>query len=1076
MAVAAYGTMAGTGVANMVLLNNCDENQLIGNLKKRLRKGLIYTYIGDVLVSVNPYKPLPIYSEKLMMQYYSKNDVEDMPHVYATSANAFKSLKEYHREQCILISGESGAGKTEASKRVLQFIATASRGVESIKDKLIVSNSVLEAFGNAKTTNNDNSSRFGKYMDVQFDLLGRPVGGNVLNYLLEKSRVVKHRCHERNYHIFYQLINGADEWLTQLLEIDKGVDYVYLKAGGHANGNQPEKEVDDDAIKYKETLKALQVLEFDLNEKMDVLKIVASILHLGNLVVNEYEGKSKIQNDGTTRIAAELLGVPKDDLAFALLNKTIEANGEVIRSHLDVATSNYARDALAKAIYSRLFEWLVSHINKTLQPTPTVLKRRHRLNKTKSIGILDIYGFEILQNNGFEQFCINYCNEKMQKFFVDLTLKAEQDEYLNEGVEWTPVKYFDNGIICEMIEDRNRGIISCLDDENLRRADASNGTFLHELAERIKDHEYFTCYQLADLRTKKKAISPMEFEIVHFAGTVRYDASEFLEKNNDPLFGDLSQVMSKSTNEIVKTIFSDCKTPNKKIPETTLKQFKKSLNLLIETLVTKQPSYIRCIKPNEDKDPDEFDWELVRNQVTFLGLGEILRIRKAGFAFRDLFASFLKRYKCLCPDTWPHWNYTFDAVDAVRRLVQYIGFTDKEYKIGKTKILIKHPKTVFEIEARFQKQKNAIATIIQKSWRGYRARKRFLLLKIAATRCQRAFRRRQRHRRLLKIKEYEIVTGRVILIQKNVRRFLAARKYRKMLNTIAIIRNFIKGFITRNGPPNEYNRRFIGYKRARYLVALSESLPKDLLSNKPYPVPPTCCSEAFEHIKRLHRVWLSRIYRLKLAKNPVLHEQLKFKLLASEIFNGKKASYPESVCYGFREDRHNVITGFKLCALSSGSSTGAAAEYLYATCVTKFDRRGYKPRPRILAITKDALMLAEKNDKIQKNKDVVPLRQITGLHMTDGLDGFLLIRVSDRLETCKGDILLEVPHLVECVTVVSKQVPGLAEFVNMKKSVCMQHRIRKSKNPGIVEFILVGDCQQKGVISKGSKGNLTITG
>ncbi|XP_050532975.1 unconventional myosin IC [Daktulosphaira vitifoliae] len=1070
--------MDSDGMANMVLLNKCDENQLIRNLKKRFQKGLIYTYIGDILVSVNPYRMLSIYTNKLIFKYYSKNDVEDMPHVFATSANAFKSLNEYHREQCILISGESGSGKTETSKKVLQFIATVSRGVETIKDKLIVSNIVLEAFGNAKTINNDNSSRFGKYMDVQFDQSGQPIGGNVLNYLLEKSRVVKHRGQERNYHIFYQLINGADEYLTQLLEIDKEVDYSYLKPYGYNYDNShPQKNHDEeDSIKYRETLEALQVLEFDLDEKMNILKIVASILHLGNIKINQCDGKCKIDNTSTMRIVTELLGVPEADLNFALTNKTIEANGEVIRSQLDLETSIYARDALAKAIYSRLFEWLVSHINKTLQPTSITPRKTNRNNKTKSIGILDIYGFEILQNNGFEQFCINYCNEKMQKFFVDMTLKAEQEEYLSEGVEWTPVKYFDNKIICDMIEDRNRGIISCLNDENLIQADASSVKFLHELSERIKDHEYFTCYELADLQSKKKAIALMEFEIVHFAGTVRYDASDFLEKNNDPLFCDLSQVMSKSTNEIIKVIFSDCKTPNKKIPETTLKQFKRSLNQLIKTLITKQPSYIRCIKPNDFKDPTEFNWELVRNQVTFLGLGEILRIRKAGFAFRDLFVSFLTRYKCLCPDTWPHWNKKFKPVEAVRRLIQYLGFTDNEYKIGKNKILIKHPKTVFDIETRFQSQRHILVTTIQSLWRGHITRKRFLKLKDVTIQCQRIFKERQRQRRLHKIKEYEIVSGRVILIQKNVRRFLAIRKYRKILNAMAVIRKFIRGFITRNEPPNKYNHRFIGYKRARFLISLSKSLPKNLISDQSWPEPPDCCSEALSHIKKLHRVWLSQVYRLELGKNPELYEQLKFKLHASDIFKGKKASYPESVRYKFQVNRDGFMTDFKLSTSSNDFDEGTINEYLYASWITKFDRRGYKPRKRLLIVTKDVLVFVEKTDKYSKTKDVVPLKYISGLQMTNGLDNFLLISVSNQLEFSKGDILLEVPYLIEFVTVIAKRICGQVEFADMQRNVYMQHRIKNMKNPGTIDFILVGDCKQKGVISRGNKGHLTITG
>ncbi|XP_003248976.4 unconventional myosin-Ic-like [Acyrthosiphon pisum] len=344
-----------------------------------------------------------------------------------------------------------------------------------------------------------------------------------------------------------------------------------------------------------------------------------------------------------------------------------------------------AKDALAKAIYSRLFEWLVTHINKTLKTS--VRKTDGRTSKNKSIGILDIYGFEILQNNGFEQFCINYCNEKLQKLFLDLTLKSEQQEYLSEGIEWTVVDYFDNGIICDMIEERHKGIISCLEDESLKQTDVCNNLILlNELARRFKEHEHFSCYQTAnDPQFKRTIILPTEFVIKHFAGTVTYNASSFLEKNNDSLFGNLSQIMSSSTNEIIKTIFSDCQTPNKKIPETTIKQFKKSLNRLINTLSSKEPSYIRCIKPNNYKESDNFDEEVISQQVKYMGLVEILRIRKAGFAYRGQFEVFLNRYKCLCPDTWPDWTRRFGgvAVDAVKRLIEHLQYTNEDYKIGK---------------------------------------------------------------------------------------------------------------------------------------------------------------------------------------------------------------------------------------------------------------------------------------------------------------------------------------------------------------------------------------------------------
>ncbi|XP_027849458.2 unconventional myosin IC [Aphis gossypii] len=1067
-----------TGIANMVLLENADEKILIENLKKRLRKNIIYTCIGEVLISVNPYKTLSIYSDKLMLKYYNKNYVEEIPHIFATSAKVFKSLKEYRREQCILISGESGSGKTEASKKVLEFIAKATHGdhiIQMIKDKLLVANLVLEAFGNAKTCNNDNSSRFGKYMDVEFNPMGQPIGGNILNYLLEKSRVVKQAKNERNYHIFYQLINGADKWLAELLEIDKDVDYFYVRTEKNDNDGFENETINEDSNKYKETLNALQILEFNLEEKMDILKIVASILHLGNVKVLERDQMSKIENISAIRIVADLLGVPKNDLILALTNKTIRAHGEVIQSHLDVEMSIFAKDALAKAIYSRLFEWLVMHINKTLKTT--VRKNSGRISKNKSIGILDIYGFEILEINGFEQFCINYCNEKLQKLFLDLTLKSEQEEYLSEGIEWTVVEYFDNGIICNMIEERHKGIISCLDDESLKQTDVCNNLiFLNELAKRFKEHEHFSCYQTAnDPLIKKTIILPTEFIIKHFAGAVTYDASNFLEKNNDFLFGNLSQIMSHSTNAIIKSIFSDCQTPNKKIPETTIKQFKKSLNRLINTLSSKEPSYIRCIKPNNYKESDNFDEEVISKQVKYMGLVEILRIRKAGFAYRGQFEIFLNRYKSLCPDTWPDWKRRYGgvAVEAVKRLIEHLQYTNEDYKIGKTKIMIKNPQTIFEIENRFQASKHTLATIIQSVWRGYMARKRYTKTRTLVIHCQRLARQRLRYRRSLQLRAFKLVTQKIVFVQKNIRRLLAVRAYNRTRNAGLTIINFIKGFLSRNDPPNAYNRRFIVYKQTKYLIELSEALPQSLIDYR-WPNPPNCCVEVSALLKAMHRDWLSRVYRANLAKSPETYERLKFKLTASEIFKGKKLIYPESLKFDFNIDRAGILQ--KLINTNQQNSENPKIVYLYASEVTKFDRRGYRPRVRILIITTENILIIKKSDKNQTIKDQLPLEHITNLQMTSGMDNFLLIKVSEKLEKSKGDVLLEVPYLVECVTALSKQAPGIVEFINMQENSCMKHDMKNSKNPGFIEFIPVAVSERKGEIRKGNNGNLTITG
>ncbi|CAH0715296.1 unnamed protein product, partial [Brenthis ino] len=1017
------------GVQDFVLLEDYrSEAAFIDNLRKRFSENIIYTYIGNVLISVNPYKNLPIYTEDKTKLYFKKAFFEAPPHVFAIADNAYRSLVYEHREQCILISGESGSGKTEASKKVLEYIAARTNhlhNVESVKDKLLQSNPLLEAFGNAKTHRNDNSSRFGKYMDIQFNYEGAPEGGHIWNYLLEKSRVVSQMSGERNFHIFYQLLAGGDQELLNQLKL-QGRPEVYKYT---INSESQVSQKLSDAEQFRTVQEAMKIIEIGSDEQKAIFDIVASILHLGNVkFVQNDKGYAEILNhDANSQNVAELLKVNTSKLREALISRTIEARGDVVTTPLDLDQAKYARDALAKAIYDKHFSWLVSRLNSSLAP-------KEKDPRSSVIGILDIYGFEIFPKNSFEQFCINFCNEKLQQLFIQLTLKSEQEEYLREGIEWEPVEYFNNIVICDLIEQRHRGIISILDDECLRPGDANDYSFLEKLSQRLDGHAHYKSHQKVDSRTQK-LMGRDEFCLVHYAGEVTYNVNTFIEKNNDLLFRDLQSLMATSGNNIVGSCFKDYNLASKKRPETAITQFKNSLNELIKILSSKEPSYIRCIKPNDFKMPMQFDDKLVSHQVKYLGLMENLRVRRAGFAYRRTYEAFLERYKCLSQDTWP--NYRGAARDGVQKLVEAMHYEREEYRMGNTKIFIRFPKTLFDTEDSFQLKKNDIATIIQSRWRGYYQRQQYLRMRAAA-----------------------------VVVQKWVRRFLAQRLRERRRKAADVIRAFIKGFITRNGPATPENRRFLGIAKVHWLKRLSKSLPSHLLDLS-WPICPATCQEASKYLQHLHRLHLSRKYRLALS--PEDKKQFELKVLAEKIFKGKKNSYPGSVRERFQWDRLNEEQRVLRNTFMASPAWPAGEKLIYSCEAVKYDRRGYKPRPRALLASDHALYVldaaARKTFKLKHRLPLDKLRVVV-THETDDL---VLVKIPQDLKKDKGDLIISVSHVIEALTIVTDYTkkPEIIEIVDTRT---IAHNLVNGKQGGTIE-VTTGP---QPTIHRAKSGNLLV--
>ncbi|KAL5292703.1 MYO1H family protein [Megaselia abdita] len=1016
------------GLQDFVLLENYQsEEAFIDNLRKRFQENLIYTYIGQVLISVNPYKDLPIYSDNDIKEYRRKHFFEAPPHVFAVSENAFRNLIEENRPQCVLISGESGSGKTEASKKVLQYIAAASGNqgnVVNVKDKLLQSNPVLEAFGNAKTNKNDNSSRFGKYMDVEFDFSGVPIGGNILNYLLEKSRVVHQSGGERNFHIFYQLLAGASDDLLQELHLKRNLDSYYYLSDGE-KGVIPRIK---DAENFKAVQNAMTVIDFSPEEQREVFNIIASVLHMGNIGFTEEEGKAKILKPESVQSITDLLGCEVDKLFEALTHRTIDARGDVVTSPLSREMAIYARDALAKAVYDRLFTWLVKRINISLQSGAT-----DNRSKKKVMGILDIYGFEIFKKNSFEQFCINFCNEKLQQLFIELTLKSEQEEYNREGIEWVPVEYFDNKVICNLIEEKHKGIISILDEECLRPGDPTDKTFLDKLTDRLVNHPHYICHHKAPIAVQK-VMGRDEFRLSHYAGDVTYSIVGFLDKNNDLLFRDLKETMSQTKNGIIRSCFPEIEYLSKKRPETAITQFRNSLNNLMEILMVKEPSYIRCIKPNDLQTPGVFNDELAVHQVKYLGLMENLRVRRAGFAYRRTYEMFLQRYKCLSKQTWPTYKGT--AKNGVEILVKELGYKPDEYRLGITKIFIRSPKTLFDTEDAFQDKKHDLAAIIQAHWKG-------------------------RKQRLA----YQKLREQTIILQSFCRKYLAIQAFNKRREAANKIRAFIKGFITRNDAPNGVNENFIANMKRMWLTRLSKSLPKHVLDQS-WPSAPKHCQEASTYLKRLHHLHLARIYRNKLSEEK--KRQFEMKVLAEDLFKGNKKSYPQSVAAWFHDNR---IPQDHATQINSFVANNLGSERLqYATSCVKFDRHGYKPRERFILISNSAIYVLD--GKSYKQKHRLPLEKLD-FNVTNHTDSLLLIRIPLELKKDKGDLILEVPKIIECCTYLIKTVNKNKGLLSIVDTASLQHNVVKGK-PGVIDI----QTQQNGIepgIAKDKNGHLLVT-
>ncbi|KAH9785052.1 Myosin-6 [Citrus sinensis] len=762
------------GVDDMTKLAYLHEPGVLQNLRSRYDMNEIYTYTGSILIAVNPFRRLPhLYDSHMMAQYKGAAFGELSPHPFAVADAAYRQMINEGISQSILVSGESGAGKTESTKQLMRYLAymggrAAAEG-RSVEKKVLESNPVLEAFGNAKTVRNNNSSRFGKFVEIQFDRSGRISGAAIRTYLLERSRVCQVSDPERNYHCFYMLCAAPPEDI-QRFKLGNPRTFHYLN-----QSNCYELDGVNDSKEYIATRQAMDVVGISSDEQDAIFRVVAAILHLGNVeFAKGKEVDSSVPKDKKSQFhlktVAELLMCDAKALEDSLCKREIVTRDETITKWLDPEAAAVSRDALAKIVYSRLFDWLVEKINNSIGQDP---------NSKSLIGVLDIYGFESFKTNSFEQFCINLTNEKLQQHFNQHVFKMEQEEYSKEEINWSYIEFVDNQDILDLIEKKPGGIIALL-DEACMFPRSTHETFAQKLYQTFKNHKRFS----------KPKLARSDFTICHYAGDVTYQTELFLDKNKDYVVAEHQALLSASKCSFVSSLFLPLAEESSKTSKFSSigSRFKQQLQQLLETLSSSEPHYIRCVKPNNLLKPAIFENKNVLQQLRCGGVMEAIRISCAGYPTRKPFDEFVDRFGILASEVL---DGSSDEVTACKRLLEKVGL--EGYQIGKTKVFLRAGQMA-DLDARRTEVLGRSASIIQRKVRSYLSRKNYIMLRRSAIHIQAAC-RGQLARTVYESMRRE---ASCLRIQRDLRMYLAKKAYKDMCFSAVCIQTGMRGMAARN--------------------------------------------------------------------------------------------------------------------------------------------------------------------------------------------------------------------------------------------------------------------------------------
>jgi len=757
------------GVDDLIQMSYLNEPSVLHNLRFRYSRDLIYTKAGPVLIAINPLKEVPLYGKDFIRKYRQK--LTNDPHVYAIADIAFNEMLRDGMNQSIIISGESGAGKTETAKIAMQYLA-ALGGANGMESEVLQTNVILEALGNAKTSRNDNSSRFGKLTEMHFSETGKICGAKIQTFLLEKSRVVRRAPGERSYHIFYQLCSGASPLHRKKLFLRDASYYDYLKQSSCL-------KIDgvDDAKRFSSLLGALDIVQISGENQMELFSMLAVVLWLGNISFSVMDNENHVEVDSNEGLAnaAKLLGCSVPQLVIALSTRKIQAGRENIVQRLTLTQAIDARDALAKSIYAHLFDWIVEQINHSLGTG----KQRTR----RSISILDIYGFESFNKNGFEQFCINYANERLQQHFNRHLFKLEQEEYMDDGIDWASVEFVDNTDCLSLFEKKPLGLLSLLDEESTFPK-ATDISFANKLKQHLSGSPGFKVQQDG------------AFNICHYAGEVTYDTAGFLEKNRDPLHAESIQLLSSCKSDLPKDFASVmiADSQNKSslsrhlVVDSVVNKFKAQLFKLMQQLENTSPHFIRCIQPNNKQRPRQFEHDLVLHQLKCCGVFEVVRISRAGYPTRMTHQQFADRYGFLLSHSVASQNPLSISV----AVLQQFSIPPEMYQVGYTKLFLRTGQV-----AALENAKNRMlhgALWIQKNFRGLHTRQEYHRLKKGATALQSFVRGEKARFRF----DYLFKRWRAaVLIQKYTRRRLAATMFTDQLKNIVVLQSVMRGCLAR---------------------------------------------------------------------------------------------------------------------------------------------------------------------------------------------------------------------------------------------------------------------------------------